>query len=251
VENSRGEVLNAISHDIKIPLTAIMGYTELLEDQAAGPLNQDQHAYVQGIGENSQRVIRLLEDLLDLTRLEVGRFPIEAQPLQLGETLLRTRRNLQPLIDRKALTLTTDIAPGLPLVEADPARLDQVLNNLVSNAIKFTPEEGHIALRAYPAPDGHSAVVQVIDDGPGIAPEHLPHLFERFYRVPGTKATGTGLGLAISKGLVEAMGGRIGVLSELGEGSTFWFTLPFAVVSWHRPAEARQEHPSPPPNERP
>ncbi|MNS22231.1 Alkaline phosphatase synthesis sensor protein PhoR [compost metagenome] len=236
MERSRGEVLNAISHDIKIPLTAIVGYTELLEEEAAGKLTGDQREFVQGIDENSRRVIRLLEDLLDLTRLEVGRFPIDAQALDIAEALASTRRTLQPLIDRKGLTMVVEVDGDLPLLLADPARVDQVLNNLVSNAIKFTPAGGHLALRAYPAPDGGGAVVQVIDDGPGIAPEHLAHLFERFYRVPGSAAGGTGLGLAISKGLVEAMNGTIGVISEPGRGTTFWFTLPFAASV--RPAGA-------------
>jgi signal transduction histidine kinase len=236
VERSRGEVLNAISHDIKIPLTAIVGYTELLEEEAAGKLTGEQREFVRGIDENSRRVIRLLEDLLDLTRLEVGRFPIDAQALDIAEALAGTRRTLQPLIDRKGLSMVVEVDGGLPLLLADPARVDQVLNNLVSNAIKFTPAGGHLALRAYPSPDGGGAVVQVIDDGPGIAPEHLPHLFERFYRVPGATAGGTGLGLAISKGLVEAMNGTIGVISEPGCGTTFWFTLPYAATL--RPAGA-------------
>ncbi|MFN3432466.1 MAG: sensor histidine kinase, partial [Candidatus Sericytochromatia bacterium] len=236
MERSRGEVLNAISHDIKIPLTAIVGYTELLDEEAVGALTGDQREFVRGIDENSRRVIRLLEDLLDLTRLEVGRFPIDAQALDIAEALAGTRRTLQPLIDRKGLTMVVEVDDALPPLLADPARVDQVLNNLVSNAIKFTPEGGHLALRAHPAPDGSGAVVQVIDDGPGIAAEHLPNLFERFYRVPGTTAGGTGLGLAISKGLVEAMDGTIGVISEPGRGTTFWFTLPF--LASERPAGA-------------
>jgi signal transduction histidine kinase len=231
LDQNRGEVLNAIGHDIKIPLTAIVGYTELLDDETAGPLNAPQREYVVGIEENSQRVIRLLEDLLDLTRMEVGRFPIDAQPVDVGEALARTQRNLQPLLDRKQLAMTVEAVPQLAAVLADPGRLDQVLNNLVSNAIKFTPRGGHLAMRAYPAPGGQAAVVQVIDDGAGIPAEHLPHLFERFYRVPGSQAPGTGLGLAISKGLVEAMGGTIGVISEAGQGSTFWFTLPFVAAA--------------------
>jgi signal transduction histidine kinase len=231
LDQNRGEVLNAIGHDIKIPLTAIVGYTELLDDEIAGPLNVPQREYVVGIEENSQRVIRLLEDLLDLTRMEVGRFPIDPQPIDVGESLARTQRNLQPLLDRKQLAMTVEAAPQLGAIFADPGRLDQVLNNLVSNAIKFTPPGGHLALRAYPAPGGQTAVVQVIDDGAGIPAEHLPHLFERFYRVPGSQAPGTGLGLAISKGLIEAMGGTIGVISEPGQGSTFWFTLPFVAAA--------------------
>ena len=124
--------------------------------------------------------------------------------------------------------MSVEVAPGLEEVAADPDRLDQVLNNLVSNAIKFTQAGGRIALRAYPDPEAGFAVIQVVDNGPGIAAEHLPHLFERFYRVTGTKVAGTGLGLAISQKLVEAMGGKIGVISQPGKGSTFWFTLPYA-----------------------
>jgi signal transduction histidine kinase len=224
LEKGRAEVMNAISHDIKIPLTAVIGYTELLEEELAGPLTPEQRGYVRNIGENSQRVVRLLEDLLDFARLEVGRFPIDAGAVEVGPALERTCRNLQPLIDAQGLTARVEVARDLPLAWADPHRLDQVLNNLMSNAIKYTPRGGRIWLRA--VPDGRGVLVQVIDTGHGIAAEHLPHLFERFYRVPGAQAPGTGLGLAISKKLVEAMGGQIGVLSEPHRGSTFWFTLP-------------------------
>lgn len=226
IDQSRSEVLNTISHDIKIPLTAVQGYGELLEEELAGALNPTQQEFVQGIMDNTHRVVRLLEDLLELGRLEVGQFPIEPMPVDLGEVLARTQRNLVPLSDRQNQAVTLTLAPDLQPAVADPARLEQILNNLLSNAIKFTPEGGRIELRAYTSDGGREAVVEVIDSGIGIAPEHLAHLFERFYRVKGTNKPGTGLGLPISKKLVEAMGGRIGVISEVGRGSTFWFTLP-------------------------
>ncbi|MDB5101921.1 MAG: histidine kinase [Cyanobacteria bacterium RYN_339] len=251
LEKGRGEVMNAISHDIKIPLTAVIGYTELLEEELAGPLTKDQAEYVRNIGENSERVVRLLEDLLDFARLEVGRFPIDAMAVEVGPMLERTCRNLQPLIDEQGLTARVEVAPDLALAWADPHRLDQVLNNLLSNAIKFTPRGGRIWLRAAPD-DAGGVIVQVVDTGRGVAAEHLPHLFERFYRVPGAQAPGTGLGLAISQKLVEAMGGRIGVLSEPGHGSTFWFTLPAAdelsaVPAPRSQTSAASSHSLPPP----
>jgi signal transduction histidine kinase len=250
LDRGRAEVMNAISHDIKIPLTAVIGYTELLEEELAGPLTKDQREYIRNIGENSQRVVRLLEDLLDFARLEVGRFPIDPTAVEVGPALERTCRNLLPLIDQHGLVARVEAPADLPPVWADPHRLDQVLNNLLSNAIKFTPKGGRIWLRA--ARDGDGVVVQVVDTGVGVPAESLPHLFERFYRVPGSTAPGTGLGLAISQKLVEAMGGRIGVLSEPGKGSTFWFTLPGVGAASAAPAprsrtSAASSHSPPPP----
>jgi signal transduction histidine kinase len=231
MDKNRAEVMNAISHDIKIPLTAVVGYTELLEDETAGPLTPDQRDYVRNIGENSQKVIRLLEDLLDFARMEVGRFSLDPQDVEVGPALERTLRNLQPLLDAQGLKGSLAVAPDLPPATADPRRLDQILNNLLSNAIKFTAPGGSVVLQANHSSDHDEILVQVVDTGRGIAPEHMAHLFERFYRVPGSNdAPGTGLGLAISRKLVEAMGGRMGVLSEVGKGSTFWFTLPLSLL---------------------
>jgi signal transduction histidine kinase len=226
VDHSRSEVLHAIGHDIKIPLTAVIGYAELLEDDMEARLNDQQRTFVRGIAENADRVVRLLEDLLDLARMEVGRFAIEPGPIDVAEFLEHTKRHLRPLAERKGVSLVVEPGRALGPGWADPGRLDQILTNLVSNAIKFTPAGGRIRLRAHRAPDKASIVVEVVDTGPGIPADALSKLFQRFYRVEGTTAPGTGLGLAISRKLVEAMGGTIGVLSEVGRGSTFWFTIP-------------------------
>lgn len=240
LDKSRSEVTHALGHDIKIPLTAVIGFTELIEDDTEGQLTSQQRDFLRGIAENADRVVRLLEDLLDLARMEVGRFTIDPTEVDLARGLAHTRHHLKPLSDGKELTVDVEADP-LPLAWADPVRVEQVLTNLVSNAIKFTPRGARIRLTVHAAPDGETLVVQVIDSGPGIAPEALGKLFTRFYRVEGTTAPGTGLGLSIAKRLVEAMGGQIGVVSEVGQGSTFWFTLPVVGMVPVAPSEVRAE----------
>jgi signal transduction histidine kinase len=226
LDRQRADVVSAMSHDIKIPLTAVIGYAEMLEDEAVGPLAPEQRELAARLQRNARRVVDMLDDLLDLAKLDARRFTLDPRPFDVRELAAETGTGLAPLVEERRHALAFDF-PGEPAVAfADPRRVQQVLTNLVSNAVKYTPEGGH--LRVVVTTPAGAVRVAVADDGPGIAEADLPHLFERFYRVAGVKAQGTGLGLAICKELVEEMGGAIGVDSALGRGTTFWFTLPEA-----------------------
>ncbi|HBN10004.1 MAG TPA: hypothetical protein DD435_15640 [Cyanobacteria bacterium UBA8530] len=177
--------------------------------------------------EGAENLMALVDDLLDLARMQAGRFSVIPQRVFFTEVASKAIENLKPLADRKHLALFGEIPVDLPPVMADPQRLGQVLSNLLNNAVSFTPEGGQIRVRAFI--EGEWLRCEVKDTGVGIAPEDVPKLFKRFSQLDMTatrKARGTGLGLSISKAIVEAHGGQIGVESELGKGSTFWFTLP-------------------------
>lgn len=227
LDHLKGTFVNAVSHDLRIPLTGILGYAEFLQDEIGGPLSAQQQEYVTQIIESSARMTRLLNDLLDFARLEAGKFKIDPRPLAYEDLLAEAPRAFMPNLEKQGLSLITQISPDLPEVMADPDRILQVLSNLFSNALKFTPPGGTLTLRAYRR--GDTVVTELQDTGVGIPPADLPHMFERFYQTEaGREAGGTGLGLSIAKGMVEAHGGQISVASALGKGTTFRFSLPVA-----------------------
>lgn len=219
LDRMRGEFLNIISHDLRIPLTSIVGYAEFLEEGAPPEAQAD---YVHNILSSSDRMTKLLDDLLDFARMEAGKFRLARMSIDYSEVLQAAIEGMRPLAEKKHLELSEDLTPMT--VNADPDRVVQMMNNLLSNAIKFTNPGGKVKIKSYPE-DGF-AVTEVSDTGKGIPPESLPHMFEKFYRVDVTQP-GSGLGLAITKSLVEAHGGKITLESTLGVGTTFRFTLPF------------------------
>ncbi|MNK50545.1 Signal transduction histidine-protein kinase BarA [compost metagenome] len=230
LDRLKGAFLNAVSHDLRIPLTGILGYAEFLEDQIGGKLTPAQLDYAHQITEQAYRMTGLLNELLDFARMEAGKFKIDPRPITYAEPLNSAVNTFRPAMQKKQQEVKVAIAPDLPLVFADPERVIQILSNLLSNAVKFTPEGGCITVRAYP--EGSQVVTEVSDTGIGIAPEDLPHMFERFFQTEaGKSAGGTGLGLSITKSLVEAHGGTIEVMSQPGKGSTFRFTLPAAKTT--------------------
>jgi signal transduction histidine kinase len=241
LDRAKADFLNVISHELRTPLNFIMGFSSFLEDEGAGALNGQQHHYLQRILEGSERLLELVNNLLDYARMEAGNFRVEPSAIGLESLMSAISADLQPLADKKVLVLDWQAAPQLPMVLADRARIEQVLLNLVGNAIKFTPEGGRVSMSATHAPGG-MVRVSVTDTGIGIAPEALPKLFTKFYQVDGTTTReygGTGLGLAIVKSLIEAHGGHVTVESRPGEGSVFSFTLP-AIPA---PPGARREGP--------
>jgi signal transduction histidine kinase len=169
---------------------------------------------------------RLIQDLLEVKRIESGRLTIEKRDTDATSVINEALEILRPIAAASSLTIETEVAPGTPRVCVDPPRIQQVLSNLVGNAIKFTPAGGQITLRA--TPGENEAHFIVADTGPGIAADQLPHIFGRFYQGKRTDRRGIGLGLTIAKGIVEAHGGRIWVESQLGQGSSFYFTVPAA-----------------------
>jgi signal transduction histidine kinase len=235
---AKSEFVSIVSHELKVPMTSIQGYARLMTLGAAGQISPQQLEFANIILRNVERMGNLVSDLLDLSRIESGRISISPRPVMLDKIVQDVVRSIQGQIDAREHSLEVTIAPDLPEVQADPARLIQVWINLISNAYKYTPRGGHIKIWAREqastgtSPDDRSWIVCAVQDsGVGIAPEDLEHIFEQFYRVqhPGThKEQGTGLGLSITRSIVELHGGHIWVESEPQQGSTFYFSLPVA-----------------------
>lgn len=221
---ARDEMLGVVAHDLRNPLGTIrMGASLLVETTQP---DQPQRRQAEIIQRASDRMNRLIQDLLDVRRMEGGRLTIEPRPVPVGTLMCEAAEMLRPLAEANGIALEAEPDPGLPEAMADPARVQQVLSNLIGNAVKFTPTGGHIRIHAEPVE--REVRIAVIDDGPGIPPDQLPHIFGRFWQGKRTDRRGIGLGLAIAKGIVEVHGGRIWVESRVGEGSTFYFTLPTA-----------------------
>ena len=223
----RRDLVAVVAHDLKNPLNAIAVAAALMGKQAApGAEGERVRRQTAIIGSATERMNRLIHDLLDVSAIDAGRLELERVPLKVGALVAEAIELMTPMAHDKEMKLEAQIAPGDETLElsGDRERLLQVLANLIGNAVKFSEPKRRVRVSARRG-DG---VVEfaVADDGPGIAPEHLPHLFDRFWRVRGPRRDGTGLGLWIVKGLVEAHGGRVGVHTELGKGSTFSFQIP-------------------------
>lgn len=223
LDRLKSDFIHTISHDLRSPLTAIMGYVELLE--RVGPLNEQQKAFIKNVQNSAQNITSLVNDLLDLGRIESG-FDNLREPVALENILQSILEGLHPRIIEKTLTLSLDVAADLPVVLGNPIRLRQLVDNLLNNAVKYTPDGG--AVKASLRHEGKQVILEVSDSGLGIPAADLPHIFEKFYRAANApKGTpGTGLGLAIVKSIVEAHHGRIWLDSTVGKGSTFVVVLP-------------------------
>ncbi|HEY9856019.1 MAG TPA: HAMP domain-containing sensor histidine kinase [Stenomitos sp.] len=212
----------SIVHEIRSPIAIIMGFAELLEDGAVGPLSHGQVRYITKIREGAQDIERLVNDVLDLVKLERGDFTLDSQGVPARELAYAVAEAFEAIAQKRLVELSVDV-PVMPQLEADPIRLKQVLYNLVSNALKFTPEGGRVLIQARRQRD--MVAFSVADTGIGIPAEALPNLFQGFYQVKPT-CGGSGLGLMIAKRLVEAHHGTIFVESRLDAGTTFTFTIP-------------------------
>lgn len=222
----KSEFLTMISHEFRTPLTSIITFTELLLDSAAGQINPEQREYLTDVLDSSGRLLHMINDLLDLSRLEAGRMKLFCELISMRELVRDAEATVRPLAEKKGITLSASIPATLPLLHADGSRLMQVLLNLLGNAIKFTPEGGAVRVEAREV-DGF-AEIAVSDTGVGIAADDQPRIFEAFRQAGKHRPEGSGLGLALAKSLVELHGGRIWLESQLGQGSTFRFTLPLA-----------------------
>jgi signal transduction histidine kinase len=224
---SKSQFVAIVTHELRIPLTSIKGYTDLLRQGVVGEINEQQLNFLSVIRNNVERMSTLISDLSDISRIERGKLNLELGSVELGGYVEETISSLRHKIEEKNQTLIAEIPKELPLLHADPNRLVQVLTNLVSNAWKYTPEGGEIILRASQIDEGIR--VEVIDNGLGISPEDQAKLFTQFFRSESPlvrEQIGWGLGLNVTKKLVEFMNGEIGFSSELNQGSTFWFILP-------------------------
>jgi signal transduction histidine kinase len=226
----KDEFVALVSHELRTPLTSIVGYVELVLDQESGALSEEQEQYLHVIDRNSRRLQRLVGDLLFIARYHAGKFEIQCTPIDLGSLAHECVDAALPTAQSAGVELICTSAEQIDM-SGDQVRVAQVLDNLVSNALKFTPRGGRVELKA--TADGGLIGIEVSDTGIGISKDAQEHLFEKFFRTSeATKQAiqGTGLGLAITQVIVEAHGGTIVVESEEGIGSTFRVTLPQGAV---------------------
>lgn len=270
----KSEFLANVSHELRTPLNSILGFADLLKDAINAPPEAKTNRYINNILTSGRHLLDLINDLLDLAKIEAGRMEVRSEPLSVSDMFEGLSNLLQSLLQQKKLTLTTSVAGDVPILQTDPGKLQQVLYNFLSNAIKFSPNGQVIELRAtldepeitpsdtadgrgglslsprLPRPPGARSDssdetyvrISVIDRGPGIAPDKQNVIFEKFRQIDGGHTRthgGSGLGLAISKELMLLMGGTIGVKSKLGEGATFWILLPLKIDAGPRDVRAK------------
>ncbi len=225
IDRLKSEFIATASHELRTPLTSVQMGVHLLLERAAGELNDKQVEVLSACREDCERLDKLMRDLLDLSRIEAGESQPKLEVVKSRELILREAQELRPQVESKGIGFRVDAPLDLPPVLADRSQVARVLSNLVVNAIRYT-KQGEIKVGAEKR--GNYIAVSVSDTGCGIPSEYLPHIFEKFVQVPGAATGGAGLGLAISRLIVEAHDGQISVQSEVGQGSTFTFTLPLA-----------------------
>ena len=223
-----------ISHELKTPLAASDFSLKLLEDERIGKLSDEQKELIQNLKQDNQRVLKILSELLNMSQVEAGRIELNVQIVNPYLIIDHALETVASSAKEKNLEIRKVVEPDLPLIQADAEKSTWVLNNFLTNAIKYSVDGGRVTVAAKRAKD--SVLFSVEDNGPGIAQEYLPRLFERYFQVPGSKAKGTGLGLGISKEFIEAQKGKIWVESEIGKGSSFSFTLPLNKTPSNPPA---------------
>ncbi|TAK10337.1 MAG: histidine kinase [Candidatus Manganitrophaceae bacterium] len=234
VNQMKSSFLASMSHELRTPLNSILALSQILLDRIDGDLSGEQQKQVAMIQGSGEQLLQLINDILDLSRIEAGKVRVEKRWIDLHKVAQEAITSMEPLAKKKRLTLRLVAPPSFPPVFADEARVRQILLNLLSNAVKFTPSGGiHVTL-AFMENGEEEIAVSVQDTGIGIAQKNLVYIFEPFHQIdstPARKYGGTGLGLSICKQLVELMGGRIWANSELEKGSTFTFTLPMAEAN--------------------
>jgi signal transduction histidine kinase len=223
----KSEFLANMSHELRTPLNSIIGFSEVLSERMFGELNQKQDEYVKDIHSSGRHLLSLINDILDLSKIEAGKMELELSEFDLPAALDNAMTLLKERAQRHGIALKLEINPDLGTVRADERKFKQIMLNLLSNAVKFTREGGSVAVTA--KPNGTMIEISVADTGAGITAEDQKSLFEEFKQLGpdrARKAEGTGLGLALTKRFIELHGGAIRVESAIGKGSTFSFTLP-------------------------
>lgn len=223
VDRLKNEFVNTVSHDLRSPLTAILGYVDLLD--RVGPVNDQQREFIHRVQVSVESITSLVNDLLELGRIEAG-FDSQNEIVPVDGILRYSLETVSGQISEKRLNVHLDLPLDIPPIRGNPIRLRQMLDNLVGNAIKYTPENGEIGIEM--EVQGEQVILRISDNGPGVPPADQPHIFEKFYRASNVPkgVGGSGLGLAIVKSIVDSHHGRIWVESLLGKGSTFTVVLP-------------------------
>jgi signal transduction histidine kinase len=239
---TKSAFLAGVSHELRTPLNAIIGFSELLDEQNFGTLSDEQRAFVKDIRDSGVHLLTLINDILDLSKIESGRMDLNLEEVDLHIVLEEALVMVQPQAVKKGLDLTLEIGHDVAAGRLDPGKVRQIIVNLLGNAIKFTGAGGQVGIRA--SREDQDLVVEVYDTGVGISPEEQDKIFREFYQVDsslGRKAQGTGLGLALVRRLVHLHGGSIDVESEVGVGSSFTLKLPGCAID--RPAEGEVKQP--------
>jgi PAS domain S-box-containing protein len=233
LDQIKSEFVSVAAHELRTPLSSIMGYIEILLDEDFDPLTDQQRDFLQVVERGAHRLLSITNNLLDVTRIETGRIELWLEPTDLPALIESVASEFSLQLEAKAQRLTLRAVPGLPPALCDQVRAAQIIGNLLSNANKYTPEGGLIVVSVTQAEEQGFLKISVADDGVGISPEDQERLFDRFFRAESarlTRATGAGLGLHITHSLVEQHGGRIWLESELDQGSTFYVTFPMADI---------------------
>jgi signal transduction histidine kinase len=228
----KSQFLANMSHEFRTPLNAILGYTHMLLQGVAGELLPNVKRQLTRIDSNGRHLLTIINEILDITRIEAGKMPMQITSFSLNELVPEVMAELDPVISRSKLSVTPRLSELPPNVQSDRQKVKQIVVNLLSNALKFT-HQGGIEVAVAVNADEQTASISVTDTGIGIAREHHERIFEDFRQVddsPSRQYGGTGLGLAICRRLANALGGRIALRSEIGEGSTFTLTIPVETV---------------------
>jgi len=226
---ARDDTVGVVAHDLRNPVSAVKMLSTAVLNREEHQISDEGREQLRLIREAALQMDRLIQDLLDVTRVETGRLGLNKQPVTTVALLEGALQTLRPLVDQANIALRVEVSPTLPQVQADPERIGQVLSNLVGNSIKFTDAGGEILVRAIQT--GSDVQVSVTDTGSGISRDQLPNIFDRFWQNAQSpiRSRGAGLGLPIARGIVHAHGGRMWAESEIGKGSTFYFTLPVVL----------------------
>lgn len=227
----KSQFFSSVSHDLRTPLNAIVGYIYLLMSETYGPVADSQKTPLDGIQRNVRELLRLINDVLDLARIDSGKMSVELSSVRLSSIIEAITIEMKPLLEMRSLSLQSRIPENLPDIESDAAKIKQIITNLISNAVKFT-NEGGVKIEVGELPEEGGVEIAVSDTGMGIEPDLLPKIFESFYQVEESRAFGgSGLGLTIVKELVGLLQGEVRVASEVGKGSTFTIFLPYRFPS--------------------
>jgi signal transduction histidine kinase len=227
LDELKNRFVSSASHELRTPLAAIVGYLELVLGGEAGELTDQQKEFLEIIDRNCDRLNKLVDDILFMGRVDSDRLTLEPQPVDLAGLAGTEVESMRAAAERKAVGIALDAPQDVPALEGDPTRLTQLLDNLISNAVKFTPEGGTVTVAVSADPDAVSVAVH--DTGVGIPADELQRIFERFFRAStaaSSGVSGTGIGLAIVQSIAEAHGGSVAAESEVGAGTTFTVTLP-------------------------